>query len=184
MHDADGQLSIGSSAPLFTLPGVEGRLYRLADYRGKARGVCVIFSCNHCPYVIKAEDRIIALGREYQPRGVQFLLVCSNDAVKYPADSFDNMKRRARDKNYPFPYLHDESQQTARAFGALVTPHVFLLDSELILRYRGAVDDNVDNPAAVKRHYLRDALDALMDGDPGRIDPPSTRAVGCSVKWK
>lgn len=182
--DSDGSLAIGQPAPDFNLPGVDGKTHRLADYHSKVKGLVVIFSCNHCPTVIKYEERMVALGKEFAARGVPFVLISANDVVKYPADSFDNMKRRAADKGYPFPYLYDESQAVAQAYGAQVTPHIFLFDGDLVLRYRGGIDDNADNPAAVKHHYLRDAIEALIAGAPDRIANPRTRPVGCSVKWK
>lgn len=184
LHDADGQLALGQPAPPFDLPGTDGKTYSLEDFRGKARALAVIFSCNHCPYAIMSEDRMIALGKEYRDKGVQFILICSNDEVTYPQDSFENMKKRARGKGYPFPYLRDEPQTLAHAYGAKVTPHVFLFDSDLKLCYRGAIDDNINNPNAVKRHYLRDAIEALLAGKPGEIETDRTRAVGCSIKWK
>jgi len=184
IFDSDGSLALGQPAPDFNLPGVDGKSHRLADYTGKVKGLAVIFSCNHCPTVIKYEERMMALGREFAGRGAPFVLISANDVVKYPADSFDNMKRRAADKSYPFPYLYDEPQSVARAYGAQVTPHIFLFDAEMKLVYRGALDDNADNPAAVKRHYLREALEAVSAASPDRIANPKTRPVGCSVKWK
>jgi len=118
-----------------------GALGALGELKGE-RGTAVIFSCNHCPYVKAYEDRIIELAREYQPKGIAFVLINANDPVKYPEDSFENMKKRAREKGYPFPYLWDETQEVAKAYGAERTPEVFLFDGELKLRYHGTIDDN------------------------------------------
>lgn len=183
-YDADGSLAIGEKAPDFLLPGVDGKTYHLYSRKGAARAFVVIFSCNHCPYVIKWEDRMIALGKEFIPQGVDFYLISVNDAVKYPQDSFPEMKRRAEMKGYPFPYLYDESQESARDYGAKVTPHVFLFDGDLTLRYRGLIDDNPDHPGEVKRHYLREALGLILQGLADRIEPTSTNPRGCSIKWK
>ena len=179
-----GTLIIGDSAPYFDLPGVDGKNHSLDEFKGKVKALAVIFSCNHCPYVIKSEDRMISLGEEYQKKGVAFVLICANDVINYPQDSFENMKRRARDKGFPFPYLHNEAQDVAHAYGAQVTPHVFLFDADLKLCYRGAIDDNIDNPRAVKKQYLKGAIEAILAGTPEKIDPVDTKPVGCSVKWK
>jgi len=181
---SSAQFNIGKPAPDFNLPGVDGRNYSLADFRGKVKAMVVIFSCNHCPYVIKTEDRMIALGNEYQDRGVGFVLICSNDIINYPQDSPENMKKRAEQKGYPFPYLWDETQDIAHSYGAQVTPHVFLFDGDMILRYRGAIDDNIDNPDRVRRIYLKDAIEAILAGTPEKIDETDTKPVGCSLKWK
>jgi peroxiredoxin len=182
--DMTGTLKIGGSAPHFNLPSVDGKNHSLDEFKGSVKGLVVIFSCNHCPYVIASEERMIALGREYKGKGVEFVLISANDVINYPQDSFENMKRRARDKEYPFPYLYNEAQDVARAYGAQVTPHVFLFDRDLKLRYRGAIDDNVNDPAAVKRQYLRDAIEAILSDTPDKVNPVDTKPVGCSVKWK
>jgi peroxiredoxin len=174
-------LNYGDQAPDFQLKGVDGRIYKLSDYKGK-KAVVVIFSCNHCPYVKAYEDRMIALAREYAPKGVQFLVINSNDPTKYPEDSFDNMVKRAQEKGYPFPYLHDETQQIARAYGAQRTPEVFLFDSATKLRYHGTIDDNPQDPAKVTKRYLKDALDAVLAGR--EPDLKETQPVGCTIKWK
>jgi len=182
--DSDGSLALGQPAPDFDLPGADGRNHRLAEYRGAIKALCVIFSCNHCPMVIKYEERMIALGKEFQPKGVQFVLISANDVVKYPQDGPEPMKKRALDKGYPFPYLYDESQQVARAYGAQVTPHIFLFDGDLKLRYRGSIDDNPDRPDQVEHRYLGDAIQAILAGKADSIAAAKTHAVGCSVKWK
>lgn len=179
-----GNLEIGKSAPEFTLPNTNGSEVSLSDFRGNAKALVVAFWCNHCPYVIKTEDRMIRLGKKYIDKKVSFVLINANDIVNYPQDSPDRMKQRVKEKGYPFPYLFDEDQSIARAYDAKVTPHIFLFDSDLILRYRGAIDDNINDENSVKRNYLEDAIDALLTGKPEEINPQDTQPVGCSVKWK
>jgi len=173
-------LELGKPIVEFALSGVDGKTYSPADFADKPVLV-VAFWCNHCPYVKAYEDRTIALAKEYADR-VAFVAINANDAVKYPEDSFENMQRRAKEKDYPFPYLHDESQEVARAYGATRTPEFFVFDSNRVLRYHGRLDDNWENPAEVKQQYLRDALNALLNSQ----EPPVTQTepVGCSVKWK
>jgi peroxiredoxin len=174
-------LKTGDRALAFSLPGVDGRQYSFSDYAGK-NAVVVIFSCNHCPYVRAWEDRMVQIQADYAGQGVQLIAINANDATKYPDDSFENMKERAREKNFNFPYLHDETQKVAQAYGAERTPEVFLFDKNGTLLYHGTIDDNYDDPRAVKNQYLRDALDAVLNGK----KPPvaETRPVGCTVKWK
>lgn len=174
-------LKIGDKAIPFKLRGVDDQDHSLSDYAGKS-GVSVIFSCNHCPYVRAWEDRMVNIQADYAGKGIQLIAINANDASKYPEDSFSKMKERARDKGFNFPYLRDETQMTARAYGAERTPEVFLFDRDLTLRYHGAVDDNYDDPRAVKDHYLRNAIDFMLAGsEPKR---PETKPVGCTVKWK
>ena len=184
VFDSDGQLDIGQLAPEFSLPGTDGKTYSLDDFRGSARALVVIFSCNHCPYVIKTEERMINLAKEYKKQGVEFVLICSNDDIKYPQDGFDAMKVRAKEKGYPFPYLRDDSQNIAHAYGAQVTPHVYLFDGEMILRYRGYIDDNINLDNRPTSHDLRMAVEAILEGNIDGIKRPKTQAVGCSIKWK
>lgn len=174
-------LKIGDKAIAFTLPGVDGKRHALGDYAGK-KAVVVIFSCNHCPYVRAWEDRIIQIQSDYAGKGVQLVAINANDAVKYPDDSFPKMQERAKEKGFNFPYLYDESQEVARAYGAERTPEVFLFDQGGILRYHGTVDDNYEDPKAVKSHYLRDALDAVLAGKTPAT--PETPPKGCTIKWR
>lgn len=179
---AAAELEIGDTAPAFDLPGVDGKSHALADYQD-AKAVVVIFTCNHCPAAKAYQDRIIALQKDYSDKGVQVLAISSNDAEQYPADSFENMKKRAEEKAYNFPYLYDESQEIARAYGAKVTPHIFLLGPKRTLRYRGRIDDATwSDLNKAEQQYLRDAIDALLAGQ--EIDDPDTLAFGCSIKWK
>ncbi len=171
-------LQVGDAAPDFSLPDTDGREHTLA---GDGVSV-VVFTCNHCPYALAWHDRILQAARDYSERGVRFLAVNPNDATRYPADSFEAMKERVgADGGWPLPYLHDESQEVARAYGAKTTPDVFVLDAERRLRYRGAPDaDHRD--ASQNAAWLRQALDAVLAGeDPPRAETPP---VGCSVKWK
>jgi hypothetical protein len=134
------------------------------------------------PYAKAIEPRLIALAYEFEDQDVQFVLISSNDATDYPEDSFENMKQRSEEKDYPFPYCYDESQEVAKAFGALCTPHCFLFDETRKLRYKGRVDDNWKDESAVTQRNLRDAIVALTQGN----DPPvaEANAIGCSIKWK
>jgi len=174
-------LKLGDQAPKFTLKGVDGREHSLDELKGQ-KGIAVIFSCNHCPYVKAYEDRMIQLAKEYQPKGITFVLINANDPVKYPEDSFENMIKRAEEKGYPFPYLWDETQEVPRAYGAERTPEVFLFDSELKLRYHGTIDDNWEDASKATKHYLRDALEALLQGQEPQVK--ETAPVGCTIKWK
>jgi peroxiredoxin len=171
-------ISIGDTAPAFDLPDTEGERHALGD---GATATVVVFTCNHCPYALAWHDRIVSVARDYAGRDVRFLAINSNDAERYPADSYEAMRERLRREQWPLPYLHDESQDVARAFGAQVTPDVFVLDAGERLRYRGAPDaDYADPPQDAA--WLRGALDALLEGDDP--SPAETKPVGCSVKWK
>ena len=136
------ELAIGAKAPGFTLLGTDGQKHTLAEYAKPAEGegpkaIAVVFTCNHCPYAKAYEPVLIDLAHQYADKGVAFVLISPNDPKIAPDDSYEKMQARAKEKNYPFPYLYDESQETAKAYGARVTPHIFLLDSSLVLRYRG-----------------------------------------------
>ena len=174
---ADG-ISLGDAAPGFSLPDTDGNDQALAD---GAPATVVVFTCNHCPYALAWQGRLNEAAREYAERGVRFLFVNPNDGERYPADSFDAMKKRMAEERWPAPYLRDESQDVARAFGARTTPDVFVLDSDLRLRYRGAPDADYRDPSA-GASWLRDAIDAVLAG--GEPVEPETEPVGCSVKWR
>lgn len=175
-------LELGQRGPAFSLPGVDGQTRSLDGLLQMHRAVVVIFSCNHCPYVQAWEDRMKAIQADYGEQGVILVAIGPNDAEKYPDDNFDAMKARAEREGFNFLYLRDESQAVARAYGATRTPHVFLLDSDGVLRYRGAIDDNYESAQAVRTHYLRDALDAVLEGQPVKVG--ATEEVGCTIKWK
>ncbi|HEX4841127.1 MAG TPA: thioredoxin family protein [bacterium] len=174
-------LALESRLIPFALKGTDGRVHR-AEEAAKAKVFGVIFHCNHCPYAQAWESRLIQVQRDYAGRGVQLVLINANDPVKYPGDSFEQMQRRAEDKQYPFPYLVDETQDVAKQYGATRTPEIFLFDEKRILRYHGAPDDNYEDVNAVRQPYLRDALDALLAGTPPKIR--ETKPVGCTIKWK
>lgn len=174
-------LQPGQSAPDFQLPGVDGNNYSLADFDGTPLLV-IVFSCNHCPYVVGSEDRMIAFHGDYAARGVAFVAINSNEAENHPTDSLEHMVERAKERNFVFPYLRDESQDAAKAYGALRTPHYYVFDGERRLRYTGRMDDNPRHPGQEKTHELRDAVDALLAGQ----EPPValTNPIGCNVKWR
>jgi peroxiredoxin len=175
-------LEIGQKGPDFSLPGVDGQTYALSELLKTSQAVAVIFSCNHCPYVRAWEGRMKDIQRDYQAKGVRLVAIGSNDAAKYPDDDFSHMKQRAEQEGFNFLYLRDESQAVARAYGGTHTPHVFLLDPAGVLRYRGAIDDNYDEPDVVQHPYLRNALDAVLSGQ--TPEPAVSQAVGCTIKWK
>lgn len=175
-------MKIGDKAPTFSLPNVDGTVVSLDDLLRQHKAVAVVFSCNHCPYVRGWEGRMVSIQADYADKGFQLVAVGSNNAATYPEDSFENMKKRHKEQGFNFLYVRDESQAVARAYSAQRTPEVFLLDSAGTIQYHGAIDDNYQEPEAVKRHYLRDALDAVLAGK----TPPvvETAPVGCTIKWK
>ncbi|MBN2289116.1 MAG: thioredoxin family protein [Candidatus Glassbacteria bacterium] len=175
------KLKTGDTAIDFSLPGTEGGNYSLSSFKD-SKALAVVFSCVHCPYVLAWEGRLIDLARKYRSAGFAMVLICANDPVKYPADNFENMAEHARKKLYPFPFLQDESQEVARAYGAERTPEIFLFDSGRRLVYHGAPDDNHEDPGAVRARYLKDAVEAVLAGKPVAVEqiPP----VGCTIKWK
>lgn len=177
--ETDNTLKLGDSAPMFMLPGTDGHQHAYGNEDDNA--TVVIFTCNHCPYALAWEDRLLEVGREYQHHGVRFLAINSNDAEQKPADSFENMKARTVEKPWPFPYLRDESQDVARSFGALTTPDVFVFDADNTLVYRGAPDADYEDESQ-NAQYLRDALDAVLAC--GSPELQETESVGCSVKWR
>ena len=145
----------------------------------------MVFTCNHCPFAKAYEDRIIALNTKYASQGYPVIAINPNDPSQVEEDSYSNMQARAKTKNYQFPYLIDETQAIARAYGAAHTPHVFVLQksgSDFIVKYIGAIDDNSDDPSAVKEKYVENAVDNLLAGKP--VSPSSTKAIGCSIKWR
>ncbi len=174
-------LKLGDSPVGFELKGVDGNVYSLDDIRGGMEAYAVIFMCNHCPYVLAWEDRLIGLQEEFEDRGVAFVGINANDAEKYPADSFENMVTHAEEKGLNFPYLHDKTQELARAYGAERTPEVFLFNGDDELVYHGAPDDSHD-PESVTEHWLRDALEAALSGSD--VPVAETDPVGCTIKWK
>lgn len=174
-------LKIGDSVLNFQLPRVDGNTYSMEDFKNK-KIVIVMFSCNHCPTVKAYEDRFVELQRDYKDKGVVLVAINSNNDKNYPEDSFKNMKVRAKEKGFNFPYLRDETQNVAKSYGAERTPEVFVFDKKRVLRYHGRIDDNVYEPDKVQKHNLRDALDAILKGH--EVSIRDTEPVGCTIKWK
>jgi peroxiredoxin len=174
-------IALGRACPDFDLQSVEGERVRRDDLAGKPVLV-VLFICNHCPYVQAVEDRIVGLAREYGPRGVQLVGICSNDPRDYPDDAPPRLLERWREKAYGFPYLVDETQDVARAFGAVCTPDIYVYDRERRLAYHGRIDDSWKEPAKVTRRELAAALDALLAGE--RPSQTQNHSIGCSIKWR
>lgn len=177
----DNKLKIGSRAPGFSLPAADGKFYGLGSFADK-KILIVIFSCNHCPYVQAYQQRIIDLQNEFAKDGVQIVAINSNDDTKYPEDSFEEMKKRAEEKKFNFPYLRDETQEVAKAYGATHTPQIFLFDETRKLRYEGKIDDNWQEPDKVKSKYLRDAILEVLNNK--EVSVPETFSIGCTIKWK
>jgi peroxiredoxin len=174
------QLQLGQPLPSFKgLKGVDGAIHSHTDYGTPI--LVVVFSCNHCPYVQAYEDRMMAFQDDYAPKGVQLVAINSNEEEHYPDDSYDGMVKRATARNFNFPYLRDVDQSVAGAFGATHTPQFFVFDRERKLRYSGKLDDNWKEPAEAKEFYLRDAVDAVLDGRP--VTVPETHSIGCTIKW-
>ncbi|MBP6333920.1 MAG: thioredoxin family protein [Bacteroidia bacterium] len=179
-----GGYKLNDDAQDFVLKNIDGRPVTLKDYK-EAKGFIVIFTCNHCPFSVAYEDRIIALNKKYEALGYPVIAINPNDAVKHPDDSYENMIVRAREKKFNFPYLHDESQEVAKAFGATRTPHVYVLQkagSANVVKYIGAIDNNSDDTNNASSRFVEDAVDALVAGQIVKVS--ETKAIGCSIKWK
>ena len=172
---------VGDKATDFKLKSVDNKMYSMADYKD-AKGFIVVFTCNHCPFAVKYEDRIIDLAKKYKSKGYVLLAINPNDPAAQPEDSFELMQKRAKEKKFTFPYLFDEGQKIYPQYGATKTPHVFLLDKNLVVKYIGASDDNVEDAPQVKEKYLENAIAALEKGE--EPTPNTTKAIGCSIKVK
>ena len=177
---------IGDEATDFELKNIDGNMVSLGQMKySSAKGFILVFTCNHCPFAQKYEDRIIALSKKYEPLGFPLVAINPNDVEQEPEDSFENMQKRAKEKNYPFPYLIDETQILTYTYGAAKTPHVYILKKEngkLKVAYIGAIDDNVQYADLVKEKYVEKAVDELMAGKP--VTKAMTKAIGCTIKWK
>lgn len=176
--------SIGDKASDFKLKNVDGKQVSLSDYPD-AKGFTVIFTCNHCPYAIAYQDRILELDKKYKALGYPVIAINSNDPEIAPDDSYDNMIVRAKEKGFTFPYLFDETQDVYRKYGAKRTPHVYLLQkkgNDLVVQYIGAIDDNYQDASKVTNPYLANAINALIAGK--TPDPSMTKAIGCGIKDK
>lgn len=174
-------LKIGDQLPKFTLTATNGKPCNLYEFE-ESKVIVVMFTCNHCPYVQAYEERLINLQKEFANKGVTFVAINSNDETTYPEDSFDKMVERAKEKGYNFPYLRDNTQEVAKAFGASYTPEIFVFDEKRVLRYHGRVDDNWQEPDKVTKHHLKEAIEAVLNNKP--ISKPENQAIGCTVKWK
>jgi peroxiredoxin len=176
---------LGSVAPQFKLPGVDGKTYDLPHF-ADAKALVIAFMCNHCPYVIAVQGRINELAKEYEARGVRLVGINSNDATRYPDDNFEAMKLRAKEQGYVFPYLRDETQEVAQAYGAVCTPEFYVYRpteaGKFVLKYKGRLDDSWKDETAVTRRELAMALDAILANQEPISDQKP--AMGCSIKWK
>lgn len=173
---------IGGYAPDFELPGTDNTVHHLARYLETLQAVGVVFMCNHCPYVKLYLERMKQLQAKFASQGFTLIGINPNDATQFPEDSFDKMKQFVVDQGLNFPYLRDETQDVAHSFGAKKTPHVFLLNQAGVLCYGGSIDDNPNQPDAVRFPYLQDAIAQILSGAP--VKPTSTDPIGCSVKWR
>lgn len=172
----------GWQAPAFELSATDGQTYALSDVSGP-KGCVVAFICNHCPYVLAVLDRIVEDAGELAKHGIGFAAICSNDAEAYPSDSFDNMRRMAETRGFPFPYLHDEDQTVARAYGAVCTPEFFGFNSTGGLQYRGRID--ATRPGAPSAAADRDLFDAMVSiAQTGQGPREQVPSMGCSIKWR
>ncbi len=178
---ATNTLSIGSKIPEFNLTGIDNKNYSLESFQDK-RGIIVVFSCNHCPYVQAYEGRIKSIQQDYREKGIEIIAINPNNASTHPDDSFENMKKRASEQQFNFIYLRDEDQSVAKAFDATHTPEIFLFNGERKLVYHGKIDDNWQESDKVVNHYLRNAIDEMLSGT--EISVPETYSIGCTIKWK
>ena len=178
-----GELEIGSTMPLkdLELADISGKNITLANAKGDA-GTLVVFSCNTCPWVIRWEDRYVSLANTYAQKGIGMIAVNSNAARFGGEDSLEEMLEHAKNNGYNFPYAQDPESELASAFGATKTPHIYLFNGDDKLVYRGAIDDNAKNAKEVDEPFLANAIDALLAGNP--INPQTTKALGCSIKFK
>jgi peroxiredoxin len=183
-EDRNGGVQVGDAAIGFKLKNIDGKMVSMADYP-KAKGFILTFTCNHCPYSKMYEQRIIDLHKKYEKLGYPVIAINPNDPTAYPEDSFEQMQARAQEKGYGFPYLVDETQDIARAYGATKTPHVYVLEQqrgEIKVRYIGAIDNAPQDGSQAGERYVEEAVDALLAGKP--VSKTVTKAIGCSIKWK
>jgi len=174
--------NVGDKAVDFKLQNIDGKMVSMADFKS-AKGFIITFTCNHCPFAKAYEDRII--NAKYAPLGYPVIAINPNDPKQVEEDSYVNMQKRAKEKSFTFPYLIDETQEVTRTFGAAHTPHIYIVQksgTDYVVKYIGAIDDNSGDATAVKEKYAEKAVDALLAGK--SVNPSSTKAVGCSIKWK
>lgn len=175
---------VGDKARDFDLKNIDGKMVSLKNYPQATKGAIVIFTCNHCPFAIAYQDRINDLNKKYAAKGYPVIAINPNDPNIEPDDSYANMQKRAKEKNYSFAYLFDETQEIARTYGATRTPHVYVIQKEgkdYIVKYIGAIDDNKDEPEKVTKRYVEDAVNELLAGKP--VSNNFTKAIGCGIKW-
>ncbi len=175
---------VGDKAKDFKLKNIHGEMISISS-DNTAKGAIVIFTCNHCPFSQAYEDRIIALHKQFAPKGYPVIAINSNDKDIEPEDSYEEMIKRAKEHQYPFNYLYDVTQEVAIAYGAARTPHVFVVQKQkddFIIKYIGAIDDNTDDPEVATKHYVADAVNSLIEGK--EVAVKSTKAIGCTIKWK
>lgn len=178
-------MGVGDYATDFELENIDGKKVSLADYKDN-KGFIVVFTCNTCPYAKMYEQRIMELDQKYASQGFPVIAINPNDIDQQPGDSMGEMKKRAKDKGYSFPYLRDDSQAVATAYGATKTPHVYVLNEEATGKYKiefiGAIDDSPRDASDVEKTYVEDAVDALLAGNKPTVT--GARAIGCTIKWK
>ncbi len=177
MHTPTAEL--GAKCPDFSLPGLDGKNYSLKDFKN-GHSLVVMFICNHCPYVKAIEERLVQLGHDLKTMNVSVVAICSNDGESYPEDSFENLKKNYLAKKMPFYYLHDETQEVAKNFGAVCTPDFFVYDKDLRLSYRGRLDDSWKEPSQVTKRELYEAVKMLEKGE---VPKNQMSSMGCSIKW-
>lgn len=172
---------LGSAIPSFNLPNVDGT-HLGSDYLRDAKAYLVGFLCNHCPYVKGSEQMLIEIVRRFKGSGLKTITISSNDAAKYPEDSFDKMQEKAHVLNLPYPYLYDEAQSVAKIFDAACTPEFYLFDSSRVLVYHGTINDSPRDASKVSKDYLSDAITSVLEGR--TPEPQFVHPLGCSIKWK
>ncbi|WP_299762715.1 thioredoxin family protein [uncultured Pontibacter sp.] len=182
---ADNGYQVGDTARDFKLKNVDGNMVSMADYKD-AKGFIVTFTCNTCPYSVAYEDRIIDLHNKYAPKGYPVIAINPNDVTVSPKDSYSYMQQRAKEKNFPFAYLQDESQEITKAYGATRTPHLYVVqkqpDGKYKVAYIGTIDDNSRDASKVEKKYAEAALNELAAGK--AVSQPNTKAIGCTIKWR
>jgi peroxiredoxin len=175
---------IGDVVANFRLKNIDGRMVSLSDF-ARQKGVIIVFTSNHCPFSRAYEDRILALDQKYSSLGYPVLAINPSDPIAYEDDTFEQMKERAQSKRYTYPYLVDDAQTVARQFGAVRTPHVFVITNsggKFTVQYTGTVDDNPQDPTSVTKRHVDDAVSNLLAGKP--VVATTTKAIGCAIKWK
>lgn len=179
-----GGYKVGDRAVDFSLKNVDGKMVSMKEMKD-TKGFIVVFTCNHCPFSQVYESRILELDKKYSAKGFPVIAINPNDVTVVPEDSYENMVEVAKEKHYTFPYLYDESQAVASAYGATRTPHVFVVNkekNEYVVRYIGAIDNNSEDPKMASEKYVSNAVNALLDGKP--VPVQETKAIGCTIKWK